>query len=93
MVPARSVRRCRAIQRLAPDVPLWTAGIDEWLNDHAFILSGLGDAVDRATERDSLAGSAKCHRHNGAPGKETTCMARRARCPAPKPFDKATLRG
>jgi uracil phosphoribosyltransferase len=33
---------------LHPDVPLWTAGVDEWLNEHAFILCEPGDAVDRA---------------------------------------------
>ena len=33
---------------LHPDVPLWTAGIDEGLDEHAFILPGLGDAGDRA---------------------------------------------
>jgi len=33
---------------LHPDVPLWTAGIDEGLDDNAFILPGLGDAGDRA---------------------------------------------
>jgi uracil phosphoribosyltransferase len=26
----------------------WTAGIDDWLDEHAFILPELGDAVDRA---------------------------------------------
>jgi len=30
-----------------PDVPLWTAAIDERLNDHGYILPGLGDAGDR----------------------------------------------
>src|ERR1700737_1729866 len=33
---------------LHPDVPLWTAAIDEGLDEHAFILPGLGDAGDRA---------------------------------------------
>jgi uracil phosphoribosyltransferase len=31
-----------------PDVPIWTAAIDETLDEHAFILPGLGDAGDRA---------------------------------------------
>jgi uracil phosphoribosyltransferase len=31
-----------------PDVPLWTAAIDDHLNDDAFIIPGLGDAGDRA---------------------------------------------
>ena len=33
---------------LHPDVPLWTAGIDQGLDENAFILPGLGDAGDRA---------------------------------------------
>ncbi|HMB10788.1 uracil phosphoribosyltransferase [Saliniramus sp.] len=30
-----------------PDVPIWTAAIDERLDDHAYIVPGLGDAGDR----------------------------------------------
>tara|TARA_E500000178_G_scaffold63909_1_gene60951 strand:- start:83 stop:715 length:633 start_codon:yes stop_codon:yes gene_type:complete len=30
-----------------PDVPIFTAAVDEKLNDHAYILPGLGDAGDR----------------------------------------------
>lgn len=30
-----------------PDVGIWTASIDERLNDHAYIVPGLGDAGDR----------------------------------------------
>lgn len=30
-----------------PDVPVFTAAIDEYLNDHGYILPGLGDAGDR----------------------------------------------
>jgi len=30
-----------------PDVRVWTAAIDERLNDHGYILPGLGDAGDR----------------------------------------------
>ena len=30
-----------------PDVRVWTAAIDEQLNDHGYILPGLGDAGDR----------------------------------------------
>jgi uracil phosphoribosyltransferase len=33
---------------LHPDVPIWTAAIDEALDDDAFIVPGLGDAGDRA---------------------------------------------
>jgi len=35
------------VQREHPDVPIWTAAIDERLNDHGYILPGLGDAGDR----------------------------------------------
>ena len=40
-----------ALERLRgihPDVPVWTAAIDERLDDDAFIIPGLGDAGDRA---------------------------------------------
>lgn len=30
-----------------PDVPVWTAAIDDHLNDHGYIVPGLGDAGDR----------------------------------------------
>ncbi len=30
-----------------PDVPIWTAAIDDRLNDHGYIVPGLGDAGDR----------------------------------------------
>ena len=30
-----------------PDVPVWTAAVDAELNDHGYILPGLGDAGDR----------------------------------------------
>ncbi|MEW5683331.1 MAG: uracil phosphoribosyltransferase [Pseudomonadota bacterium] len=30
-----------------PDVPVWTAALDERLNDYGYILPGLGDAGDR----------------------------------------------
>jgi uracil phosphoribosyltransferase len=30
-----------------PDVPIWTAGIDRGLNEHGYIVPGLGDAGDR----------------------------------------------
>jgi uracil phosphoribosyltransferase len=39
------VERLRGIH---PDVPMWTAAIDDRLDDHAFIVPGLGDAGDRA---------------------------------------------
>ncbi|CAN5220856.1 uracil phosphoribosyltransferase [soil metagenome] len=31
-----------------PDVPIWTAAVDGRLNEHAYIVPGLGDAGDRA---------------------------------------------
>jgi uracil phosphoribosyltransferase len=36
------------IRGLHPDVPIWTAAIDEALDENAFIVPGLGDAGDRA---------------------------------------------
>jgi uracil phosphoribosyltransferase len=36
------------LRGLHPDVPIWTAAIDEDLDEHGFILPGLGDAGDRA---------------------------------------------
>jgi uracil phosphoribosyltransferase len=40
-----------ALERLRgihPDVPIWTAAVDEGLDKYAFIVPGLGDAGDRA---------------------------------------------
>ncbi len=39
------IERMRGIH---PDVPIWTAAVDDGLNDEAFIVPGLGDAGDRA---------------------------------------------
>ena len=36
-----------AVQKLHPDVPLYTAAVDERLNAQAYIVPGLGDAGDR----------------------------------------------
>ena len=36
-----------AFHKEHPDVPIVTAAIDERLNDHGYILPGLGDAGDR----------------------------------------------
>jgi uracil phosphoribosyltransferase len=36
------------IRALHPDVAIWTAAIDDKLDEHAFIMPGLGDAGDRA---------------------------------------------
>lgn len=37
----------KAVQEQHPDVDLYVAGVDERLNDHAYIIPGLGDAGDR----------------------------------------------
>lgn len=37
----------RHLRDIHPDVPVWTAAIDERLNDHGYIVPGLGDAGDR----------------------------------------------
>jgi uracil phosphoribosyltransferase len=39
------VERLRGIH---PDVPIWTAAIDDRLDEHGYIVPGLGDAGDRA---------------------------------------------
>jgi len=36
------------LRGLHPDVPVWTAAVDEGLDENGFILPGLGDAGDRA---------------------------------------------
>jgi uracil phosphoribosyltransferase len=36
-----------ALERAHPDVPVFTAALDRGLNEHGFILPGLGDAGDR----------------------------------------------
>ncbi|MGI9504346.1 MAG: uracil phosphoribosyltransferase, partial [Geminicoccaceae bacterium] len=35
------------MQEVHPDVPIFTAAIDDHLNDHGYIVPGLGDAGDR----------------------------------------------
>ena len=42
---APALERLRGIH---PDVPVWTAAVDETLDDNAYIIPGLGDAGDRA---------------------------------------------
>jgi uracil phosphoribosyltransferase len=37
----------KTLQDAHPDVPIYTAAIDRELNDHGYILPGLGDAGDR----------------------------------------------
>jgi uracil phosphoribosyltransferase len=34
-------------QQAHPDVPMYVAALDDYLNDHAYIVPGLGDAGDR----------------------------------------------
>lgn len=36
-----------AMRQAHPDVPVWTAALDECLDDHGYIRPGLGDAGDR----------------------------------------------
>jgi len=35
------------LRRAQPGVPIYTAAIDDHLNDHGYIVPGLGDAGDR----------------------------------------------
>ncbi|HQZ08540.1 MAG TPA: uracil phosphoribosyltransferase, partial [Burkholderiaceae bacterium] len=37
----------RTMLQAHPDVPVFTAAVDRQLNDHGYILPGLGDAGDR----------------------------------------------
>lgn len=37
----------KAVQNAHPDVDIYVAAIDEYLNDHGYIVPGLGDAGDR----------------------------------------------
>lgn len=37
----------KAVQEAQPDVDIYTAALDECLNEHAYIVPGLGDAGDR----------------------------------------------
>ena len=46
--PERKLRFYRQLVEDAhPDVPVYTASIDDHLNDHKYIIPGLGDAGDR----------------------------------------------
>ena len=36
-----------ALAAAHPDVPVYTAAVDQHLNDHGYIVPGLGDAGDR----------------------------------------------
>ena len=37
----------KAVQDAHPDVEIYTAALDDHLNEHAYIVPGLGDAGDR----------------------------------------------
>jgi uracil phosphoribosyltransferase len=37
----------RVMQEKHPDIPIYLAAIDDHLNEHAYIVPGLGDAGDR----------------------------------------------
>jgi uracil phosphoribosyltransferase len=37
----------KVLQAAHPDVPIFTAAVDDHLNDHGYIIPGLGDAGDR----------------------------------------------
>ena len=37
----------KAVNEHHPDVEIYTASVDERLNDHGYIVPGLGDAGDR----------------------------------------------
>ena len=37
----------KKVQEMHPDVDIYCAALDEKLNDHAYIVPGLGDAGDR----------------------------------------------
>ena len=37
----------KKVQEAHPDVPIYTAALDDHLNEHAYIVPGLGDAGDR----------------------------------------------
>ena len=37
----------KALQKAHPDIEIYTAALDEKLNEHGYIVPGLGDAGDR----------------------------------------------
>ena len=43
----RSEERVKALQEAHPDVDIFTAALDDHLNEHGYIVPGLGDAGDR----------------------------------------------
>jgi uracil phosphoribosyltransferase len=47
MVLVAAPEGVKKIQDAHPDIDIWAAALDEKLNDHAYIVPGLGDAGDR----------------------------------------------
>ena len=45
--PLAAPEGIRRVREDHPDVEIYVAGVDEKLNDHAYIVPGLGDAGDR----------------------------------------------
>ena len=37
----------KLVNKVHPDVPIYTAALDDHLNEHGYIVPGLGDAGDR----------------------------------------------
>jgi uracil phosphoribosyltransferase len=48
MLLGYEVSRDLSLQDVHGEIPIWTAALDERLNDHGYIVPGLGDAGDRA---------------------------------------------
>ena len=47
MVLVAAPEGIKAVNEAHPDVDIYVAGVDEKLNDHGYIVPGLGDAGDR----------------------------------------------
>ncbi len=43
-----------ALEKAHPDVELYTASVDKGLNEHGYIIPGLGDAGDKILERNKI---------------------------------------
>ena len=63
----RAGRGRRASGRSAPDVPIYCGALDEGLNEHGYIVPGLGDAGDRIF-RHLVGGAAKRRGPKAPPG-------------------------
>src|SRR5690606_15548572 len=62
-----------AFHRAHPDVPVYTAAVDQGLNDRAYIVPGLGDPGDRLYGTGPYANPG---RTKGWPGVSAACLAR-----------------